>query len=585
MKKFPAILALVLTLIMLAVPMNAMAEPTTATVLQITNPSLSYNGDARSMPGLGLQLALCESADSSLFQLIADVMVNNQNATSAMLQIDNAMNIVGFLGGMSSAYTVNLEELMATAEMNSMMSQIEPLVSSIETWTLPSDITNIITNHFNTFTITDMGVSTNANGVEMQYKNISGDVTNMIIDVLKAIDTDPLLLSFMELANGYPVESLGLADSSDLGNGNGIGMYATLGTDYSGSVIDLDADLVVYLNGADAGIIHVSCDFDSTDISNVFASLNLSSLDNESGMTFWSFDAAANVLNNGFTLNGSITNRSSVIPFNAALVLGDAQDTFTFNLPIDASNSFNVNYVNNKTGAMSGAISASATSVSYGTTTTTTFDANYSITDTGLKLNGKIVANDPYSGASTISLNDLTIDASGLLNFDFSVQDPYGGFTSFCLNGNCTFTDVGMVITGSLNIVDSYSTDLSFTLSELSFDFVNGNYVAAFTYDTEYDDPMSFTLSLTATTPVQGATYSGVLAFTGFDGYSTIGATADINVLTASVDTANFYINPVTAINLMTMTEDQSYTAQSEISTIISNLGNAIMNAYPAIFE
>ena len=530
MKKFPAFLALVLTLVMLVIPMSAMAEPTTATVIQIANPSLSADGETRSLPGLALQLALCESSDASLFQLIADVLVNNQNATSAMLQLDSALNLVGIVGGMSNSYTVNLEEAasMITSEMEAVLAQVEPLITSLETWTLPQTIATIINNHVNTFTITDMGVSTNANGVEMQYVNMSGDITNAIIDVMKAIETDSLILSLMEIANGYPVDSLGLVEGSGIGNGNGMRLSATIGTDANGTVMDVDADITVYSDNTDEGIIRIAADIDLTNPVQMAAALNVGLIDVYSGESFGGLELTASVLENGYNLTGYVGADGEGFRFSSALTTSDIQDTFTLYVQEESTYTsypmnLSVNYNNTKNG-MSGAVTANISVTEYGETMTCDLTGNYAVTDTGLTLNGKLAMNDSYG--STV-----------------------------------------------------------FTLNDLSFDMVNGSFNASVAYEDPYTSPMTFGLSLTPTAPAAGAVYSGKLAFTGFDGYSNIGLTCDINVLTTAVDTANFYLDPMAAINLMTMTEDQSYAAENELNTIMSNLGQLIMNTYPAFFE
>lgn len=530
MKKFSAFLALVLTLVMLMIPMSAMAEPTTATVVQIANPAFTMDGETRSMPGLALQLALCQSSDASLFQLIADVLVNNQNATSAMLQVDSAMNLVGMIGGMSSAYTVNLEEAasMATAEMESMMAQLEPMIASFETWTLPETIATIINNHVSTFAVTDMGVSANANGVEMQYVNISGDITNAIIDVMRAIETDSLILSLMEMANGYPVDSLGLVDGSGIGNGNGMRLSANIGTDANGSVLDIDADITIYSDNTDNGIVRIAADIDLTNPIQMAAALNVGLIDINSGENFGGLELTANILDNGFNLNGYVGADGEGFRFNSALTTSDGQDYFSLNVQEESTYTsnpmnFSVNYNNVKNG-MSGAVTANISVTEYDETTSYDLTGNYAVTDNGLTLNGQLSMNDPYG--STV-----------------------------------------------------------FTLNDLSFDMVNGSFNGSISYQDPYSDPMTFGLSLTPTTPANGAVYSGVLAFTGFDGYSNIGVSADINVLTTAVDTANFYLDPMAAINLMTMTEDQVYAAENELGTIMNDLGQLIMNTYPSLFE
>jgi len=532
MKKFPAFLALVLSLVMLVLPISAMAESTTATVLQVANPAVTIDGETRSMPGLALQLALCESADASIYQLIADVLVNNQNANSAMLQLDSAMNLVGLIGGMTNAYTVNLTEASAlvTSEFDAILSQLEPLVASLETWTLPTDIASVVTQHISTFEIIDNGISTNENGVEMQYIGMSGDLTPAILDVLELIDTDALVLDVAEILMGAAdMASLGLAESIGLDENNGLRFEASLGTDETGDIIECTADVIVYSEGADMLGFRVDFNGDASDLSNIDVDLAVSLVDPASGETIEIANADLNVLDNGYTLTGSFGADAETVTLTSSLVLGDAQDDFALSMNAVSAYSeyptvLDLTFSNVK-GDMSGSIVGKLTMTDYGDTATIDLTGSYAVTDTGVALSGTLSASDPYSGATVISLDDL------------------------------------------------------------SFDLMNGGFNAAISVDDDYSEPMSLGLSLTAAEPADGALYSGVLALTVNDGYSDIGLTADVHALTAEVDTASFYVDPATAINLIAMTEEQSMAAMEELNTVLSNLGAVIIEAYPTLFE
>lgn len=586
MKKFPAIIALVMTLVMLAIPMGAMAETTTANVIQIANPTLSVDDDSRSMPGLALQLAMCESADASLVQLIADVLVNNQNANSAMLQIDSLGNIVGLLGGMSNAYTVNMNEASTVAEgaYAHLATQVEEIFYSLESWTLPDEIMTIIQTHAANFTITDKGVSTNANGVEMQYVGIQGDITDMIIDIMRAIENDETIMTLIQTLDPYTT-SLELVEGSGIGNGNGFRVDATVGTDAYGMVIDCTADMVIYTDNVDTATIRIDLDSDASDAVNTVCNFAASMLDPEGAVMFDS-SVVMNTNANGWVLNSTANVDDEVVTMNAVYNTTDTIDTFTLNAIESEDDQITITYTNEKTGETSGKINAEFRAVEYGDESSATFNATYALTDTGITVNGKVVFSDPYAGETVISLNDLTIDAAaGILNFDFSTSDPYAGETSAVLNGSYTATDSGMIINGALTLTDSYGDVTALKLDELSYNSLTGDFLFSVSYEDVYTDPSNFTVSLTSCEPAEGANYSGLLAISMFDGYSTFGVTADIHTLTVPVDTANFYVDPITAINVLSMTGDQMAAAEAEFGAIMEDLVNTIVGAYPSIFE
>ena len=586
MKKFPAIVALVMALVMLVIPMGAMAEPTTATVFQIANPTISMDDESRTMPGLALQLALCESADASIMQLIADVIVNNQNANSAMLQFNSSMNVVGLLGGMSNAYTMNVEDasaMGAASGFSAFTQEFEQLFTALETWDLPNSIMSIIQTYVANLEITNMGVMTTPEGVDMEYISIKGDITDMIIDVMSTIENDPTVMAFIQSIDPYTT-SLNLVEGSGIGNGNGFRVDAVIGSDATGTVNSCAVDLIVYSDNVDSGIIRITFDSNAAN-----ANFGLSFLEMD-GASIMSASAEMTNTETGWVLNGSADVEGDVMTMSAIYDVTEALDTFALSVVVDEENQFIVSYNNEKTGETSGNISAALAVIEYGETSSVAFNASYALTDTGLTANGALVTSDPFAGESVISLNDLTIDsANGVLNFDFSTTDPYAGNTSIVLNGNYTETDEGVVITGKLYVTDSYGDSVALNLDELSYSATTGDFVLALSFARSFEDsytsPISVALSLTSVEPAEGALYSGLLAISMFDGYSTIGATADVHMLTASVDTDNFYIDPVTAINVMTMTDEQMIAAESEFAAVMETLGNAIMSAYPSFFE
>ena len=107
MKRTLSLLAALLVLAMALVPLGGLAAPTDTLVLQLSNLALTSDGATVSLDSPTLQIALAESSDGSVGQLILDLLNGNENITSAMLQADEE-SLVFKMGGMDNAYAYRI---------------------------------------------------------------------------------------------------------------------------------------------------------------------------------------------------------------------------------------------------------------------------------------------------------------------------------------------------------------------------------------------------------------------------------------------------------------------------------------------
>ena len=548
MKKLSMLLSLIIALCMFVMPIGAMAEPTTAQVIQIANPSLSMDDDTRTMNGLAAQLAFCEGSDVA--QFILDLFVGGENATSAMLQIDSDTNVVGYLGGMNSAYSLNLAEVaemlmtQLAAESGIDMNQVANIVAMAENWTLPDDIMNVIAMHETDFTMTDLGISNNANGVPMQYIQVTGDLIPVLTDVLATVENDPLVQAVIQLMSPG-MTSLGLTESMA---GLNISAVADvkLGVDETGSIIDANLTLTLAEDGNVASTITATAAVDATNPENILATVNMAAADydGEEIMNI-TYDYVITSTSMAYTAAGTMDGMPIAMNFSAGVT--------------DTGLELHIN------GDMAGEVVKMDFVAS--------IDGMNDVVALYFNVDDMVIFDAKYTGGAT---------ANGYaFNLSCTTED-YGTTGGFNLDGVFALTDTEATLDLALTEIDQHDDPLAIALN-LMLDS-NFNFVGRLTVDEPYGDPIDFELSLTTVEPVAGAYYSGKLAFKGDDGYSTIGASADIHLLTAEVDTDSFYIAPEAAIALLTMDDAQMENAMNEINNIMNSLGEAIMSAYPDVF-
>ena len=510
------LLAACMALVMLAAP--ALAEPTAAQIIRLSNPTVTVDGVTVSgLDDLALQLALCESADGSVLQMIFDLFIGGENASSAMLQLDDTA-VLALIGGMSSAYCVNYEDTAPLIESGSAFTDI---LSMAETWTLPDDIVAAMEAHAGDFSVSAPEVSTNADGVVMQYSTISGDMTGCIVDILRLIENDALINAMLDAMNSTGA-LYGMTDGL-IESGLTFMLDGRFGHDNFGYVTDADMTISMYAGSELLGSLDFTCALaiDENDADNVSCeyAVALKQAD-DSVLSLATVDMA--VTENGFTMNCTEFNTEG--------------------------SSSNVDIVCNYTNNM------------------------YSLNCTGH-------TSDVYDGETDFSITGTLMDTSNgwTLNANGSV---YGNGDSSRVTLQAEYFQNGYseTLKASVKASDSYSS-VSLSL-DLSSNASTGVFSCTLGVNDGYDD-ISIGLLYE---PAADADNSGVVSLLLNDGVSDVRLSADVKLLTATVDTDKFYIDPSGAINMLTITPEQEEAAYAELESILGSIFTKLADTYPSVF-
>ena len=524
MKKISMLLSLIVAVAMLVMPMSVMAETTTAQVIQFANPTVYMNGEeVMTLDGLAAQFAYCEG--SEVAQFIFDIFVGGENANSAMIQVDPNYDVVGYVGGMSNAYTFNAMEVigmfteaMAT-ESGIDMDQLSSIIAMAETWTLPDDLGMVLEAHMADFTVTEAVPGSNANGVPMAYMTISGEAMPTLIDMARVIENDPLVCAVLQLI--YPeMTSLGLYDSMSASNA---GMYieATIGSDETGNLTEVNAVITLTTAGETEAIINYALAMDSSDPENIKADQVITMTD-DAGYEFVNQNIAMNITYSGLSMSLNQYAEGAVTTMDVLVDVNGINDVVSLNLNNDDMTIVSIVY------------NGSATQTGYGFNLTADVD-DYGVKDT------VVIAGDFGMTESSAHLN---------LSVDTKDDSDYAAGLALALAA-----DVNAGV---------YSATLD-------------------SYDT-YGAPVSIGLKFTQTAPADGAYLSGVLSLSMKDEYDEISAEADVHLLEVDVDTDSFYISPAAAVAVLTMDDAQLELATTEMDAALNAVGTAIMNTYPEFF-
>lgn len=213
MKKLTTLLAVLLSLVMLAAPISAGAENLDMVALQISDPTVSINGQSMiDLTGLTLQLAGGANADMTLGQLFLDILGGGNAVTSAMVQVDEN-GLAGFVGGMSKAYGIPMATLtalfeQATASMgdvNAMVEESSAVAQQIANWTLPQQIAELIVGYVETNKAPAQNytkeLSLTSGAVSAEFVSSSVDCNALIPQVAALLDSDELAREFLVLMN------------------------------------------------------------------------------------------------------------------------------------------------------------------------------------------------------------------------------------------------------------------------------------------------------------------------------------------------------------------------------------------------
>lgn len=524
MKKISMLLSLIVALAMFIMPMGAMAEVTTAQVVQFANPVIYVDGQQMAkLDGLAAQFAYCEG--SEVAQFIFDIFVGGENANSAMIQVDPNYDVVGYVGGMSNAYTFNAMEVInmfteaMAAESGLDMDQISNIIALAENWTLPTDLTNVLNNHTADFTVTELGYQTGSNGIEMYCTQITGDAMPMLIDMARVIDNDQLICAVLQLLDPS-MTTLGLTDNLTYAN-LGMNIDATIGYDMSGEIMELNATITMTEEGETVSVIGYVLYMDMTDENNIVYNYN-ATIAEADGEIVGTIDMDMVLTATGMT---------------AKMVEVIDGETMTMDMIVD------INGINDVVSIKGNVSDLSTVSIVY----------NGGVTQTGYGFKLDIDSNDYGTEAYIDIAGDYGItDTSAVLNLSMIASDASGEENGLKLN--------------------------------LAGDAEAGVYSATLETVDTYSGSVSIGLKFTETAPAEGAYYSGILSLMINDGYNEISADTEVHLLEVDVDTDSFYISPAAAIALLTMDDAQLELAATEMDAALSAVGTAIMNTYPEFF-
>lgn len=517
MKKLCSFLAALMALVMIASP--ALAEPTAAQVIRLSNPSVTVDGMTISgLDDLALQLAVCESADSSVMQLILDLFIGGENASSAMLQFDDTA-AVALVGGMSNAYGLYFDDLAALLESSADMLYLA------ENWTLPEQIESTVEAHAGDFSVSEPEVSANSDGVTMQYYTVSGDMTSLIVDVLRLVENDEFvgaLLTAFDSEGAFD----GVADEL-AASGLTFMLNFRCGQDNFGYNTDIDLTIDIYADGAFISSVEYACKLtvDQNDPSSL--SYEISAYQKQSDGTTIAF----------YVIDMTTTESSLAMNCSAYDYSGQITD---FSIAYSSTNGIE------------------------------SFSCTYDESPD---------ADGDKTAFSIVGSLMETADG-GTLNVNVSAEED--GETSR-VSLRADYAD--NIYTRSLNAVmtveDAYSTE-SIEL-ELASDGSIDAYSGVLRVNDGYDT-VSIGLSIEPVETASDADYSGIVTLSLSDGTTDMQLNADVTLLTATVDTDSFYVDPASAVNVLTMSDAQADAADSELASILDHIVGRLEEAYPTFF-
>jgi len=558
MKKITQIICALMAALLLMLPLSAAAEPSTAYVIRISDPRAERDGQVLyTCTGLAAQLAYCESPDSSLAQLILDIFSDGEGVGSAMLQLDDMTNLTGIVGGMDSAYTINIAETMQlfiTVLLDGTGCTPEELISAFtdpESWALESEagLMAVLESYLGMLDHEEMPAETTEDGDVISYTRYAGDVMPLLTSVFEYIESDPvfgLMFHFLDMPLGVVTGILGDMDvvlDSEIVYGKGA----------DGAIYDINCVIAIYTAGDFIGTIYFDIYSDKSNPEHIVSDEQFKVLDAEGELiametthseynegTYTSTNYSSTLISYTDTspfmdevsghLNGAestgYTTSSGVI----VLKTGETEDSFSFEFTEESP-----------------LFSAPAT----------------------IKLEGFCA---DLSDGSIIE-GSMAMNVEGILiNFDlFAETFCDGPEWSMDSSLDMSIEAPGMFMT---------STEMGLGLS-IEADTEAGAYTAFLSIDDGYSDDMGIGLSLLPReTANADAIYSGVVSLWATDGRSTEGYSADVDVLTTEFDTATLYVDPAAAINILSLSDAEGAAVMAEIESIINDVISGISREY-----
>lgn len=533
MKRTLSLLAALLILAMALVPLGGLAAPTDTLVLQLSNLALTSDGATVSLDSPTLQIALAESSDGSVGQLILDLLNGNENITSAMLQADEE-SLVFKMGGMDNAYAVNLTEL-STA----LAGDFADL--DLENWTLPQELLNLLlTGWQENFQAGDPIVAEGENGISMTYVTYTGDVCPTVRKVFQLLRDDPVVNALTAQSEG-DVDFAALMDEAiaiiDEGKITSDCSY-TVGTDDSGSIIDQDSTSVITINDPESPELNQTFTLDSK--------MDLDFSDPDNGQVRYIYDVTGEGVSLNYRLEGALSGLESG------------------NLGLDFAGKFSTD-LDDESAA--------------GEFTFTYSDGKFALNITGdgeSDVPNQSITGEFREGHGEVHLQTAfpTDPASSQTNLEV-LDFAYDKIES----------DDGVRYEASFRYADDGSEE-DFSLRAWMEKRMDGSVEIALSMEDAVNPEENGLLSL-AYVPgetAEGDLFDGALVLTASDETGPTTISVDVRGFTTLFDTDSLYIDPATAVDVLTMTDDDLQLMGQQLSGAVVSVMQKLSQAYPMLF-
>ena len=533
MKRTLSLLAALLILAMALVPLGGLAAPTDTLVLQLSNLVLTSDGATVSLDSPTLQIALAESSDGSVGQLILDLLNGNENITSAMLQADDG-SLLFKMGGMDNAYAVNLTEL-STA----LAGDFADL--DLENWTLPQELLNLLaTGWQENFQAGDPIVAEGENGISMTYVTYTGDVCPTVRKVFQLLRDDPVVNALTAQSEG-DVDFAALMDEAiaiiDEGKITSDCSY-TVGTDDSGSIIDQDSTSVITINDPESPELNQTFTLDSK--------MDLDFSDPDNGQVRYIYDVTGEGVSLNYRLEGALSGLESG------------------NLGLDFAGKFSTD--------LDGESAAGEFTFTYS-------DGKFALNITGdgeSDVPNQSITGEFREGHGEVHLQTAfpTDPASSQTNLEV-LDFAYDKIES----------DDGMRYEASFRYADDGSEE-DFSLRAWMEKRMDGSVEIALSMEDAVNPEENGLLSL-AYVPgetAEGDLFDGALVLTASDETGPTTISVDVRGFTTLFDTDSLYIDPATAVDVLTMTDDDLQLMSQQFSGAVINVMQKLSQAYPMLF-
>ena len=533
MKRTLSLLAALLILAMALVPLGGLAAPTDTLVLQLSNLVLTSDGATVSLDSPTLQIALAESSNGSVGQLILDLLNGNENITSAMLQADDG-SLLFKMGGMDNAYAVNLTEL-STA----LAGDFADL--DLENWTLPQELLNLLlTGWQENFQAGDPIVAEGENGISMTYVTYTGDVCPTVRKVFQLLRDDPVVNALTAQSEG-DVDFAALMDEAiaiiDEGKITSDCSY-TVGTDDSGSIIDQDSTSVITINDPESPELNQTFTLDSK--------MDLDFSDPDNGQVRYIYDVTGEGVSLNYRLEGALSGLESG------------------NLGLDFAGKFSTD-LDDESAA--------------GEFTFTYSDGKFALNITGDGEND--VPNQSITGEFREGHGEVHLQTS----FPTDPASSQTNLEALDFVYDKVESDDGMRYEASFRYADDGSEE-DFSLRAWMEKRMDGSVEIALSMEDAVNPEENMLLSL-AYVPgetAEGDLFDGALVLTASDETGPTTISVDVRGFTTLFDTDSLYIDPATAVDVLTMTDDDLQLMSQQFSGAVINVMQKLSQAYPMLF-